>query len=119
MFGIVVIIDLLHSDHTVMGKCQNWSDQRHRGSTVGTFDRSAAAGNEEGGEGGGGGMDGGRHSQARDVFSLALSDGTPCLRRLPPCQSFLFTTLTHWDSESCQLALDTSSGLDLASTRPV
>ena len=34
--GIVVIIDLHHGTaHTVMGKCQNWTDQRHSGSTVG------------------------------------------------------------------------------------
>ena len=50
--GIVVIIDLLHSAHTVMGKCRNWTDQRHPGSTVGTVEISAAAGKEGGWLGG-------------------------------------------------------------------
>ena len=50
--GIVVIIDLLHSAHTVMGKCRNWTDQRHPGSTVGTQERSAAAGKAGGWLGG-------------------------------------------------------------------
>lgn len=91
--GIVVIIDLLHSAHTVMGKCQNWTDQRRPGSTVGTLEGSAAAAKREVGWG-----------TTQPVFSLAPSDGSPCLRRLPPCQSFLFTTSTHWDSESCPSA---------------
>ena len=72
-----------------MGKCQNWTDQWIN---CGDFGEKCSSGKE--------GVDGGQ-SHPRDVFSLAPSDGSPCLRRLPPCQSFLFTTSTHhWDSES-------------------
>ena len=110
--GIVVIIDLLHSAHTVMGKCQNWTDQWIN---CGDFGEKCSSGKE--------GVDGDRATLAtcflwHPLMAVPVYVGYHlashfCLQLRHTIGIQNPTTLPTTGS------LDTSSGLDLASARPV